>query len=63
MLTEMTRRDLEKEGAMERELALIPAGRVANLSDVVGPVLFLCSAEADYIVGQTLIVDGGYVLR
>jgi len=37
----------------------IPAGRIAETVDVVHPVLFLCSAGADYITGQTILVDGG----
>jgi 2-deoxy-D-gluconate 3-dehydrogenase len=37
----------------------IPAGRIAETGDVVHPALFLCSAYADYITGQTILVDGG----
>ncbi|VEN75432.1 conserved hypothetical protein [Candidatus Desulfarcum epimagneticum] len=37
----------------------IPLGRVADPADIVGPVLFLCSAASDFITGQTLPVDGG----
>ncbi len=37
----------------------IPMGRLAETIDVVHPVLFLASAAADYITGQTLVVDGG----
>lgn len=37
----------------------IPLGRIAEPADVVGPVLFLCSEAADFITGQTLMVDGG----
>ena len=37
----------------------IPAGRLAEISDVVEPVLFLCSGGADFITGQVLAVDGG----
>ena len=37
----------------------IPLGRLAVPMDVVHPVLFFCSAGADYITGQTLVVDGG----
>jgi len=37
----------------------IPLGRLAETIDVVHPVLFLASRAADYITGQTLVVDGG----
>lgn len=39
----------------------IPAGRRGMPGDVVGPTLFLLSSEADYVVGQTLVVDGGWL--
>jgi enoyl-[acyl-carrier protein] reductase III len=39
-----------------------PAGRLATPKDLAGIVAFLCSPEADWIRGQTLIVDGGYSL-
>ena len=37
----------------------IPLGRIAETGDVVHPVLFLCSDGANFITGQTLMVDGG----
>ena len=37
----------------------IPLGRIAELEDVVHPILFLCSKAADFITGQTIMVDGG----
>ena len=37
----------------------IPAGRYANGSDVAAVVLFLASDLSEWIVGQTLIADGG----
>lgn len=37
----------------------IPQGRIAETSDVVHPVLFLCSEGAGFITGQTIMVDGG----
>jgi 2-deoxy-D-gluconate 3-dehydrogenase len=37
----------------------IPMGRIAEVRDVVHPVLFLSSGGADFITGQTIMVDGG----
>ena len=37
----------------------IPLGRIAEPIDIAHPALFLCSAGANFITGQTLFVDGG----
>lgn len=37
----------------------IPLGRIAEPIDIAHPALFLCSAGANFITGQTLLVDGG----
>ena len=39
-----------------------PVGRMVTPEDIAGAVAFLCSAEADMVRGQTLIVDGGFSL-
>ncbi|MFF8633682.1 SDR family NAD(P)-dependent oxidoreductase [Streptomyces pilosus] len=39
----------------------IPSGRRGRPADIVGPVLFLASPAADYVNGQTLVVDGGWL--
>lgn len=36
-----------------------PVGRVGHPRDIVEAALFLCSKEAGFITGQTLVVDGG----
>jgi hypothetical protein len=33
------------------------------MADLVGAVLFFCSAEAGFITGETLVIGGGYPLR
>ena len=42
--------------------ARIPVGRWAEPGDMAGIGAFLCSEEADYITGQSIVVDGGYLL-
>ena len=39
-----------------------PAGRLLEPQDLANAVAFLASPEASMIVGQTLVVDGGYSL-
>jgi len=62
IMTELTSRVLDTEEKMARASAKIPMGRLGAPEDMVGPVLFLCSEEADYITGHTLVVDGGWLL-
>lgn len=38
---------------------LVPLGRVAKPGDIADAIGFLLSAQASYITGQSLIVDGG----
>lgn len=46
------------EGAIER----IPLKRLGTPADMAGAALFLASPLSSYIVGQTLVVDGGLIL-
>lgn len=47
---------------MDRILALTPLGRIAEVADQVGPILFLASDAARYITGATLDVNGGRLM-
>jgi 3-oxoacyl-[acyl-carrier protein] reductase len=46
-------------GILDEVKKAIPAKRVGNPEDVAAAVLFLASADAGYISGQTIVVDGG----
>lgn len=39
----------------------IPVGRWAEPEDMAGAGAFLCSPEAEYVTGQVLIADGGFL--
>jgi 3-oxoacyl-[acyl-carrier protein] reductase len=46
----------------EAALARVPAGRFGAGADVAAAVVFLASAEAGYVTGQTLHVNGGMAM-
>ncbi|KRR30117.1 SDR family NAD(P)-dependent oxidoreductase [Bradyrhizobium retamae] len=46
------------EGALER----IPLKRLGTPADMAGAALFLASPLATYVIGQTIVVDGGLIL-
>ncbi len=43
----------------ERKRTHIPAGRFGNADEFGAACAFLCSAQAGYITGQNLLIDGG----
>jgi 3-oxoacyl-[acyl-carrier protein] reductase len=55
--SEMTEKLSEK--ASEEIFKAIPLRRLGTPKDVAGVCLFLASSDADYITGQTIIIDGG----
>ena len=56
--TDMTE-DLSNEDLVKN----IPLGRMGNVEDVASLVMFLSSEDANYITGQTLVVDGGLFMK
>jgi NAD(P)-dependent dehydrogenase (short-subunit alcohol dehydrogenase family) len=60
--TELTRGHLAKPGVRDGMTALVPAGRLGTTGDLVGPVLFLCSAQSAFVTGHVMYVDGGRTL-
>lgn len=63
MLTPLTAAmfaDPEVAGAM---IARIPAGRLGKPEDLDGAIVFLASDASAYMTGQTIYVDGGYLLN
>jgi 3-oxoacyl-[acyl-carrier protein] reductase len=55
--TEMTSAILAERGA--GIISSTPLGRIGQTDDIAGIALFLCSSEAGWITGRTIIADGG----
>lgn len=39
--------------------AAIPSGRIGTPEDMAGAAIYLASRAGDYVVGSTVVVDGG----
>jgi NAD(P)-dependent dehydrogenase (short-subunit alcohol dehydrogenase family) len=69
MRTPMTTGEREglDETAQEAQLAefgrRVPMHHVGSMDDIANAILYLASDEAQYVTGQEIIVDGGYVVR
>jgi len=61
--TPMTKFIIENKTAFEQTLAVIPWKRQGQPSDIANAVHYLASDEADYVTGQTLVVDGGWTIQ
>ncbi len=60
--TDLTRDTVEDPERAPTYLRQIPAGRFGTPADVAGAVAFLVSADAAWITGHVLVVDGGQTL-
>jgi 2-dehydro-3-deoxy-D-gluconate 5-dehydrogenase len=61
--TENTKALREDEVRNGQILARIPAARWGEPEDIAGAAVFLASPASDYITGEVLVVDGGWMAR
>jgi glucose 1-dehydrogenase len=60
--TSINRDAWDSEAARNELLKLIPYQRIGEVEDVARVVRWLASDDSDYVVGTTLVVDGGMTL-
>ncbi len=60
--TESLRMIPDQDKLMEETIKRTPTGRIGQPEDIARVVAFLCSGDADWIKGQSLVVDGGMSL-
>lgn len=61
--TDMNEKLLSDATRLRQITERIPAGRWGLPDDFAGPLLFLCSKASQYVCGETLVVDGGWMGR
>lgn len=61
-MTKMTKVTTDNPKRLEGALSRIPLRRLGTPADMAGAALFLASPLSSYIIGQTLVVDGGLIL-
>jgi len=59
--TQMTEPFFQDEAHTQWIVNRIPAGRIGTTDDLAGAVIFLASQASDYITGQIIYVDGGWL--
>lgn len=59
-LTPMVAQRLEDDRFKKINTAMTPYPRLGEVNDVASTVAFLCSDGAEFINGQTIVVDGGW---
>ena len=60
--TKMTKVTTANPKRLEDAIARIPLKRLGTPADMAGAALFLASPLSSYVIGQTLVVDGGLIL-
>jgi len=60
--TKMTKITFDNEERAEQAVRKIPLRRTGETSELAGAALFLASPLSSYIIGQTIVVDGGLSL-
>lgn len=61
--SDMTQPMLADEKLKQSFIEKTPVGRVGVPADIAHCAVYLASDESDFVVGQTIVVDGGWTIR
>lgn len=62
--TDMLNRFVQDNNEVKNYLtAMHPIGRIGKSEEIAGAVVWLCSDEASFVIGQTLALDGGFTAQ
>lgn len=59
--TELNRDQFDNPDWVAQQCARIPLGRVGELDELAGTAIYLASSASNYVTGQIIYVDGGYL--
>jgi NAD(P)-dependent dehydrogenase (short-subunit alcohol dehydrogenase family) len=62
VLTDINREELADPEKAKKYMEMTPIGRFAEPEEIAAAALFLASDESSYVVGVTLVVDGGMTI-
>jgi NAD(P)-dependent dehydrogenase (short-subunit alcohol dehydrogenase family) len=60
--TEMTADVIADQERRQRIVSKTPLGRIGTAEEMADAVLWLCSEQASFVTGHSLVVDGGYTI-
>ena len=61
--TEINKEDLANKKKRQYFINRTPLRRIGQPEDMVGPVMFFASDDANWCTGTTLVVDGGILVN
>ena len=61
--TPMTEPFLKDEDFKKSTVGMIPIGRLGEVTDLMGPFVFLASEASSLMTGSSILVDGGWTAR
>lgn len=61
--TDINKQDLADKDKRDYFIRRTPLRRIGQPEDIVGPVMFFASQDADWCTGATLVADGGIVIN